>query len=146
MVALDASRTINGTFGEVWHDGVWLTNIKSAEATVEINKEEIQRAGTRWVAHKVTGLSGTGTINGYRITTEMIDRIGQIKDDTQGAYTTEILMKLADPESFGAYRVRLKGVQFDSIPLMNYEVGSIVEEELSFTFTGYDILDFIIEG
>ncbi|WP_128896319.1 phage tail tube protein [Longirhabdus pacifica] len=142
-MALDASRTINGTFGEVWYDGEWLTNIKSAEAAVEINKEEIQRAGTRWVAHKVTSLTGSGTMTGYKITTEFIERIGQVADDTKGPFVTSIMMKLADPESFGAYRVRLKGVQFDSIPLMNYEVGSIVEEELPFTFTGYELEDKI---
>ncbi|MFS1511090.1 phage tail tube protein [Chengkuizengella sp. SCS-71B] len=145
-MALDATRTINGTFGEVWHDGEWLTNIKSAEATVELNKEEIQRAGTRWVAHKVTGLSGSGTMTGYKVTTEFIENIGKIADDRSGVFVTELILALKDPESFGAYRVRLKGVQFDNIPLINYEVGAIVEEELPFTFTGYELLDTISEA
>ncbi|WP_128895033.1 phage tail tube protein [Longirhabdus pacifica] len=143
-MALDSTKIINGTYGEVWQDGVWLTNIKSAEATVEINKEEIQRAGTRWVSHKVTGLTGTGTMTGYKVTTELIEKIGSIADDKSGVfYSTELILALKDPESFGSYRVRLKGVQFDNIPLINYEVGSIVEEELPFTFTGYELIDTI---
>lgn len=144
-MALDASKVMNGTFGEVWHDGQWLTNIRSAEATVEITKEEVQRAGTRWVGHKVTSLSGTGTISGYKITTELLELIGQVADDKQGMFVTELILALKDPEAIGAYRVRLKGVQFDSIPLLQYEVGALVEEELPFTFTGYDLLDPIHE-
>jgi hypothetical protein len=141
---LDATRTMNGSFGQVFDaNGKWLTNVKSAEATVEITKEEIQRAGTRWVGHKVTGLKGTGTISGYKITTEMIEAIGIIADDRKGAFVTELIFKLADPEAYGAMRVRLKGVQFDSIPLLKYELGQIVEEELPFTFTGYELLDKI---
>lgn len=140
---LDSTRVINGTFGYVYHDGKWLTNIKSAEANVEITKEEIKRAGTRWTAHKVTGLSGTGTINGYKVTSEFVELIGQIADDSQGTFITELILKLEDPESYGAYRVRLKGVTFDKIPLMHFEVGSIVEEELPFNFTGYELMDKI---
>jgi hypothetical protein len=140
---LDSTRVINGTYGYVYHNGEWLTNIKSAEATVEIAKEEIKRSGTRWTAHKVTGLTGTGTISGYKVTTEFVELIGQITDDKAGTFITELILKLEDPESYGAYRVRLKGVTFDKIPLIQFEVGSIVEEELPFNFTGYELIDKI---
>ncbi|MBD2867742.1 phage tail tube protein [Paenibacillus arenilitoris] len=140
---LDSTRVINGTFGYVYHDGQWLTNIKSAEANVEITKEEIKRAGSRWTAHKVTGLSGTGTISGYKVTSEFVELIGKIADDKAGTFITELIIKLEDPESYGAYRVRLKGVTFDKIPLIQFEVGSLVEEELPFNFTGYELLDVI---
>lgn len=143
-MALDASRVMNGSFGSVFDaNGNWLTNVKSAEATVEINKEEIARAGTRWIAHKVTSLKGSGTITGYRVTSDLIEAIGQIANDRSGVYVTELRMKLDDPESFGAYSVRLKGVTFDQIPLMKYELNSIVEEELPFTFTGYELMDVV---
>ncbi|WP_316245785.1 phage tail tube protein [Paenibacillus tuaregi] len=140
---LDATRVINGTYGYVYHNGQWLTNIKTAEANVEITKEEIKRSGTRWTAHKVTGLNGTGTISGYKVTSEFVELIGQVADDSKGTFITELILKLEDPESYGAYRVRLKGVMFDKIPLVHFEVGSLVEEELPFNFTGYELLDVI---
>jgi len=140
-MALDASRIINGSYGELWHDGQWLTNVISVEATVEITKEEVPRAGTRWVGHKTTTLTGTGTINGYKVTSDWVQRIGQVANNRGVPFVTELIVKLDDPEAFGAYRVRLKNVQFDSIPLVNYEVGSLVEEEIPFTFTEYDLLD-----
>lgn len=143
-MALDSTRVIDGSFGEVFDaDGDWLTNITKCEINVDIGKEEIQRAGTRWVGHKVTSLTGTGTISGYKITSDFIEKIGQIANDRQGGYVTEIITKLDDPESFGAERIRVKNVQFDTIPLANYEVGSIVEEELPFTFSEYELLDKI---
>jgi osmotically-inducible protein OsmY len=142
MGVLDATRIMNGTFGSVIDaNGSWLTNMKSAEATVEISKEEVKRAGTRWAAHKVTGLKGSGSMTGYRVTTDFIEAVGQIANDSKGAFVTELRMKLDDPEAFGAMSVRLKGVQFDKIPLMKYEIGSIVEEELPFTFTDYELMD-----
>ncbi len=145
-MVLDATKVINGTFGEVWNDGTWLTNVQSAEALVEINKEEINRSGTRWVGHKVTSLTGTGTISGYKITSDFIKLVGAVAKDSGKPYVTELIYKLADPESFGAERIRLKGVQFDRIPLSTFEVNSIVQEELPFTFSGYELLDEIVEA
>lgn len=142
-MTLDATRTINGSYGEVWHEGVWLTNATNFEATVEIDKEEIKRSGTRWIGHKAMTLTGSGTITGYKVTSEFIQLIGSIASDRGKPYVTSLIAKLDDPEAWGAERVMLKGVQFDRIPLGKFEVGSIVEEELPYTFSGYDLLDKI---
>lgn len=141
---LDASKVINGNFGQVFdQDGNWLTNITGCEATIEIGLEEIKLAGTRWLGNKVTTLKGAGSLNGYLVTSEFIEKAMQVMDDVSSPFVTELVVKLDDPESFGAYRVRLKNVTFDKIPLINYEVGSIVEQELTFVFSGAEILDKI---
>lgn len=145
MPALDSTRVMAGHAGQVWKDGRWLTNFHRAEATVEIQKEDVPRSGTRWMGKKVVGLAGTGTISGFKVTTALIEEIGQVADDRNPSVVTELILKLDDPDAFGAYRVRLKRVQFDSIPLMNFEAGSLVEEELPFTFEGYELLDRITE-
>lgn len=139
---LDATKTINGSFGYMYHDGEWLTNVTQAEATVEINKEEVMRAGTRWVGHKPTSLTGSGSMTGFKITSTLVKQVGQIADDKKGAFVTELIMKVDDPDApEGKSRVRLKAVQFDSIPLLQYEVGSLVTEETPFTFSGFEYLD-----
>jgi hypothetical protein len=138
-MALDASKTMNGSFGKMFHNGEWLTNVTSAEATGELNKEEVQRAGTRVVGHKVTSITYSGSMTGYKVTTALAKLIAQVADDTKGSFVTELVMKLDDPENFeGRTWVRLKGVQFDSIPILSYEVGSLVEEETPFTFSGFE--------
>lgn len=145
-MALDETKTMNGSFGEVWHQGKWCTNVSSAEATVDINKTEVKRAGTRWLGHKTTTLKGSGTMKGYKVTTEWIENIGQVANDRRKPFVTELIMKLDDPEAWGAMRVRLKSVQFDKIDLIKYDVGELVEEDLPFTFSGFDLLDTIAEG
>lgn len=143
-MALDATRVISGNFGTVYDaNGNWLTNITNGESSVDIGKEEINRAGTRWIGHKATSLTGTGTISGYKITSELVEKIGQIASDKGTSFVTEIQMRLDDPEAYGYEVIRLKNVQFDTIPLMGFEVGSIVEQEFPFTFTEYDFLNKI---
>lgn len=139
-MALDATKTLNGSFGKMYHDGEWLTNVTQAEAAGEINKEEVLRAGTRVVGHKVTTITYSGSMTGYKITNALVKKIAQVADDTKGAFVTELVMKLQDPESADKTWVRLKGVQFDSIPILSYEVGSIVNEETPFTFSGFEYL------
>jgi len=143
---LDPTRTINGSYGEVWHEGKWRMNFNHLEANVEVQKNELKLSGTRWIGTKVTGLKGSGTISGYKVNSDLIDLIGQIKDDKQGEYKTEIISKLADPEAYGHERIRLKNVSFDRIHLANWTSGEPVPEELPFTFVDYELLDPIVEG
>lgn len=141
-MALDSTKTMNGSFGKMFHDGEWLTNVTSAEATGELNKEEVPRAGTRVIGHKVTSITYSGSMTGYKITSSLAKAIAQVKDDSQGSFVTELVMKLDDPENHdGRTWVRLKGVQFDSIPILTYEVNSIVNEETPFTFSDFEYLD-----
>lgn len=144
-MALDESRVINGSYGEVWSNGKWLTNVTQAEAVIEFNKEEVLRAGTRWTGHKMTSINGSGTITGYKVSTRWIEAQLDVLTDRGKPFVTELTFKLDDPESFGAMRAQLTGVMFDKIDIANYEVGSLVEEELPFTFTGFKLLDKITE-
>lgn len=143
-MTLDAKRVISGNYGQLFdQDGDWLSNVTSVEANIEIGMEEIKLAGTRWLGNKTTTLKGSGSINGYLVTSEWIEKMAQVTDDVSSPYVTELIVKIDDPEAFGAYRVRLKNVTFDRIPVVNYEVGSIVEQEYTFVFSGYEILDAI---
>lgn len=144
---LDASRTINGSYGTVYVDGKWMTNFNECEASVEIQKADIRPAGSRWVAKKITGLAGTGRIKGYKVTSELTQKhTGTTSDDRAKPYYTEIIYKLDDPEAHGYERVRLKNVIFDKIDLTSFTPGEIVMTEWPFTFTDYELLDPIVES
>ncbi|MEH6941683.1 phage tail tube protein [Bacillus sp. JJ722] len=139
---MDASKTLHGAFGKMIHDGEWMTNVTKAEANVEIGKEDVPIAGSRWLGSKSTTLKGTGTMTGFKMTNKLLRKIASIADDTKGAFITELIMVIDDPEAREhGQRVRLKGVQFDTIPLLNYEHGAIVEEETPFTFSKFEFLD-----
>ena len=142
-MALESNRVINGSFGSVYEDGQWLTNFNSAEAIGEINYEDVRRSGTRKIGHKATDIRYSGSIRGYKITSELTKKVGQVNDDTKAPFVTELIFKLADPEAYGYERVRLKGVQFTRLDIMRFEHGSIVEQEWPFVFDDYEFLDEI---
>lgn len=138
---LPQTEVINGNFGKVYHEGDHLTNVTNVEATVEINYEEVPRSGTRQTGQKAMNYVSAGTIGAYTVTYDFIKKIGQVTDDTKGAFVTELLVRLEDPENTNTNEfIRLKGVQFQTIPLVNFEVGSIVEHELQFSFDGYEYM------
>lgn len=141
---LDPSRVINGSYGKLLDaDGNWMTNVTGVTADIAIGMEEIPMAGTRWVGNKPTTLKGSGSINGFLVTTDFIEKVMQITNDRSKPFFTELIVVLDDPGAYGAYRARLKSVTFDKIPLAGYEHGATVKQELTFVFTGSELIDKI---
>jgi len=132
---LDASRTILGTYGYIYIDGIWQTNLNHLEAVVEIQKRELNLSGDPWVKHKKGPMKGTGTMSGFKVTSDMIKR---------GFGKFEIVSKLDDPEAYGHERIRLMNVMPDRLQLANWTAGEEVTEEVPFTFEGYELLDPIV--
>lgn len=145
-MALDESKVINGSYGECHHEGRWLMNVFKMSADVEPEYADVKKSGSRWVGQKATAVKGTGSITGYKITSQLIAGATQIMDDRKGEYATELISKLDDPESYGYERVRLKNVKFTKIPVAGWEVGSLIEEEWPFSFCGVEYLDKIEEA
>lgn len=141
----DDTRVINGSFGECHSEGKWLMNIYKMTADIEPSYGDVKMSGTRWTGQKLLGVKGTGSISGYKITSELVQNVARITDDRKSEYVTELISKLDDPESYGCERVRLKHVKFSKIPVVGWEVGAMVEEEWPFTFTGVEWLDPIEE-
>ncbi|BBI31453.1 phage tail tube protein [Cohnella abietis] len=129
---MDPTRAILGSYGQVFIDGVWQTNINHLEASVEVEKRELKLAGTQWTKHKLGVKKGTGTMSGYKVSSDMIER------EFQG-FT--IINKLADPESYGFERIQLNNCVPDKLQLINWTAGEEVTEETTFTFEGYRLLD-----
>lgn len=136
---LAPQSVFRGTDCELYMEGKWLTNVTSVEASVEINQAELNLVGHWWTAHRNMGLSGSGSVNGVFVNTELIEKIGMIQDGRE--FRTEIVIKNTNPDVGKTYRVRLKNVVFTTIPLGNFSAGEIAEQEFSFTFAGYEILD-----
>lgn len=140
-MTLESTRTLNGSFGKVYHEGEHLTHVFGIELNVDVDYGEVKRSGTRHVGYKAMSIKSAGTVKGYKINSTFVDAISQIMDDSKGAFVTELHAQLDDPENpemSGMYRI--KGVQFTKIPAINFEHGSIVEEELPFVCEGYERL------
>ena len=96
-------RIMNGTCGEVWVDDELWVELESAQAKYTYNKSDINMCGEMTVGSKVTGVKGTGSIVVHKIYTRNISRSDQILAGRD--VRAKIIMKLDDPDAFGAERV-----------------------------------------
>lgn len=134
-MSFDASRVFHGSFGKIFIDGVWQTNLNSCTAEVANNKIKLNLSGDRWVRNKSGTYEGTGTMSGFKVTSDMIRR---------GFTKFSVIVKLDDPEAYGFERIRLDDVMLDRQQLVNFTAGQEVTEEHPFTFEGFELLDPVI--
>jgi hypothetical protein len=132
MAYLDPSKVIMGTFGQIYIDGEWQSNLNHLEATVEMEKKELNLVGTDYTVYKRGRKKATGTMSGYKISSAMLNR---------GFANFEIISTLADPEAYGYERVKLINCMADRLQLANWTAGEEVAEETPFTFESYELVD-----
>ena len=141
-MAIDERKIINGTHGTVFLDGEEIAEVKSFQAKLEFQKEEVKVAGKMATGTKYMGYSGKGSLALHKVNSRMIKAIGQqIKEGKEPRFT--IIGKLADPDSDGVERIAINNVSFDDLTLFDFEVGALGQAECPFTFTDYDFLDLI---
>lgn len=135
-------KTINGTFGELWVDDYYLSEVTGLEAKVTLEKTEVNQTGTLAKGYKITGMDCKGTIKLNKVTSYFIDKLSDpIKAGKTPTGT--IITKLADPDALGTERIKLTGCTFDEVTLANWEAKKLAEESIPFSFTGWEIMDKI---
>ena len=141
-MAIDERKIINGTHGTVFLDGEEVAEVKSFQAKLEFQKEEVKIAGKMATGTKYMGYSGKGSLALHKVNSRMIKAIGQqIKEGKEPRFT--IIGKLADPDSDGVERIAINNVSFDDLTLFDFEVGALGQTECPFTFADWDVLDSI---
>jgi len=132
---LDSSRVCSGTYGRVFKDGNEYPQVSECTIDVEIDMKEVPTVGSEWVGYKNGLKKGSGNLKGWKVTSEMIQ---------QGFQKFELLTELNDPEAYGCERIRIKNCRFSKINLANFKPGEVIEEEMPFVFTGYELVDPIV--
>ena len=64
---MKANQVVNGSFGSLWIDNEKLSNIKSFEAKVELNYEEVNIAEDLGTHQKLMGYAGSGTMTLHKV-------------------------------------------------------------------------------
>lgn len=137
----DSSKALNGSFGKLYHQGKHLTHVFGLTVDTDIAYEDIKRSGTRKTGNKATTIKTTGTITGYRVTNALANSIAQIRNDKKGAFITELHAQLSDPDNPDMGKMyRIKGVQFTKIPSINFEHGTLIEEEIPFVCDDVELM------
>ncbi len=136
-----ASRVMNGTHGYAFWDGELVFELSSGSAVVKPDREDVTFSGDLWKDSKVTALSGEHNLKIKKIFSrakELAEAFAKGQDPR-----SEIVLKLDDPDAYGAERVALHNCWFNDVTLMAFESGKIAEEEYGGGFTGFDYLDSV---
>lgn len=142
MSQIRPERVFNGTFSTLWCDDDELAEAIACEAKVTLEKTEVNQTGTLAKGYKITGTDGKGSIKLNKVSSYMIQKIG---DNIKAGKTTvcQIRSKIADPDAAGAEDILLTGVTFDELELVNWEAKKLLEENIPFSFTGFEVLETI---
>ena len=139
---LDATKVINGTYGQVFLGDEEVAEMKAFQAKLEFQKEEIKVAGQMAVDTKLMSYTGKGSLQLHKVNSRMIKALfEQIKEGRDPRFT--LIGKLADPNSEGAERIAIKNVSFDDLTLFDFEIGAVGQTECPFTFTDMETIDLI---
>ncbi len=137
-----AKRVMNGTFGEVWLDGDYVSECFGLQAKVTFNKEDVALCGQMAKDKKVTSISCTGSLKLHKVSSRMALAIGDsIKAGIDPRFT--IISKLADPDAYGSERIVLRNVSFDDLTLADWTAAANGTVEAPFSFSEYELLDSV---
>lgn len=131
------NKTLSGTWGEVWINGVKCFEISKIELKVTLNREDVQIGLD--IDSKMTGMKGEGSMTVKKVYTrakDILDNYSKGED-----VRSQIIAKLADPDAVGKQQERwaVDNVWYNEVPVVNWEKGGIIEEELSIGFTPTDL-------
>ena len=136
------NQIIRGTFGRVWIDGELFANVKSFEAKLTLNYEEVDLSNDLGKHQRYMGFTGEGTMTLHKINSKIFAKLAKaIKSGDMPEIS--VVCKLEDPTALGAERVSFTEVTIDEVMALKFENATIGEEEVPFKFADYEPLDLI---
>ena len=137
-----APRVMNGKWGMLYWDGEPVFEVSKFEATLKLEREDVDFAMQMSKDSKLTGYSGE-----FSFTIKKIFSRSQIKLANaikQGRdVRCQLIGKLDDPDAYGSERLVLNNCWFGDLVLMSFENAKILEEEYSGGFTDFDFPDLV---
>lgn len=140
MEARRGTKVVNGTWGEVWVNSHYIAEIVSLKATVTIEKEEVKFNKQLTKEYKTKSLTCKGSIKMHKVDSHFLKEMAaEIKQGKQPVFTIE--SKVHDPDSIGEERIVIRDATFDTLNLIDWEVGKIGDDSYNFTFSDYEIVE-----
>lgn len=140
--SIKTNQIIRGTYGRVWIDGELFANVKSFEAKITLNYEEVDLSNDLGKHQRYMGFTGEGTMTLHKVNSKIFAKLAKaIKSGEMPEIS--IVGKLEDPTALGAERVSFTEVTIDEVMALKYENATIGEEEVPFKFADYEPLDLI---
>ena len=140
--SMQAKNVMSGTHGELWIDDDYISEVTEFKAETKATKAAVTMVKHSAPGQKVLGYTCTGSLKLHKVSSYMIRKFAEsIQNCT--TVTCDVVAKLDDPDAWGAERVALHGVVFDSVTLMAFTAGKLGEESYNFSFESFDLLDTV---
>ena len=138
-MAIRGNQVLTGTWGELWIDGIAVAEAKKVEAKMTANREDVQIGID--VDSKITGLKGEITITIGKVYSSYNTVLKNYKNGKD--VRSQLITKVADPDAVGGQQERwsFDNVWWNDLPLVIYEKGALIEEELTGGFTPSDAVN-----
>ena len=137
MLEIQGNRTLSGAWGELWIDGEKIMEMSKISLKVTANREDVQLGLS--VDSKITGLKGEGSYTVKKVYTRAKAILEKWKKGQD--VRCQIIAKLGDPDAVNGQieRWSVDNVWHNDIPVVNWEKGGIVEEEVTIGFPPTDM-------
>ncbi len=136
------NQIISGTYGKVMIGEEELANIKTFEAKITGEFEDVKVANKLGVYKKLLGFTGEGTLTMHKVDSSLQKKVAEALA-TGEMPDIKIIAELNDPQGKGAERVEILDVTFTEVALLQFEVGAIAEVEMPFSFADYNYIQSI---
>ena len=137
-----ANKYLNGNSGNVWVNDKLLSNIKSIEAKVSGDFDEVICIGTSKTEYDFNGWTGEGTLVANKVDSTTLSLLAEAFKKGEMP-EIKIITKLTDKSTGKSERTAIQDVVFTEFDLAKFEAKTRVEEEIPFKFSDYEILETI---
>lgn len=136
---VQGNQTLTGSWAEVWVNGDKIWELSKIEAKVIANREDVQLGYD--VDSKMTGLKGELSMTIKKVYSRYLETFEAWKRGED--IRCQVITKLADPDAIGKQQERysIDNVWLNELPLVNYEKGGAIEDEVSGGFTPSDMIN-----
>lgn len=138
MSKIRGYRQISGTFGTIWWDGEQIFEIIAFEVKATPTREDVLQAMSMDVDSKMTGIRCEGSFRVKKVYSRGVAKLLAAWKSGRDP-RSQLVGKLADPDSHGSERITIDNVWFNDLTLMQFELGQKLEREYPFGCTISDI-------
>lgn len=139
---MNQNRILSGSSGNVWLNGQRLAEVKSIEAKITGSFEEVSFVGAYETYNAYMGWAGEGSITLQKIDSKVLNLMGD-SYKTGVMPEVKIITQLEDKSTGKSERASIGGVVITEFMLAKFENKALVEEEIPFKFSEYEILGTI---
>ena len=139
---MNQNRILSGSNGNVWVNGKLMAQVKSIEAKITGNFEDVNLVGDYATYNAYTGWAGEGTLTMQKIDSTVLNLVANAFK-TGAMPDIKITTKLEDKNTGKSERVAISNIVITEFYLAKFENKALIEEEIPFKFSDYEVLETI---